>query len=79
MMILDESLFQNIVQESSECLKEDYSTDIPRWLLREIEKKEIKTKLLRRDYDLANLKFVRVPKNEIPTNGFNPIFKDTTK
>ena len=76
-MILNENLFQNIVENTT--LIEAFDPSIPSWLRRALESSAIKSKFLSRNFDLENMIFVRIPKEEFPTNGFSPILKDETK
>ena len=67
--------------EDEESLNEDFSPTMPTWLTRWLKNNQQYLKRLsnRSNLDLNGLTFVKVPKNEIPTNGFHPLMKDATK
>ena len=67
--------------EDEESLNEDFSPSMPTWLTRWLKNNQQYLKRLsnRSNLDLNRLTFVKVPKDEIPTNGFHPLMKDTTK
>lgn len=72
--------YNGFEEDDEDMLTEAMSETIPSWLARKIKTdKSLKVKLNNRGYDLANLKFVTVPRNEIPTNGFHPLLKDPDK
>lgn len=67
--------------EDEESLNEDFSPSIPTWLTRWLKNHGEYLKRLsnRSNLDLNGLTFIKIPKDEIPTNGFHPLMKDATK
>ena len=67
--------------EDEESLNEDFSPSMPTWLARWLKNhwEYLKKLSNRSNLDLNRLTFVKIPKDEIPTNGFHPLMKDVTK
>ena len=67
--------------EDEDILEEDFSSSLPKWLTTYLEnnpkiKKQLATS---KHLDLANMEYVKVPRSEIPLNGFHPLIKDGYK
>ena len=70
-----------IGDEDEDILEEDFSSSLPKWLTTYLEnnpkiKKQLATS---KHLDLANMEYVKVPRSEIPLNGFHPLIKDDYK
>ena len=77
------SLEKGIAKANSdleESLYEDFSPSLPKWLVSYLDHNEkVKTRLSNKGLDLANMQFVKIPRAEMPTNGFHPLMKDEAK
>ena len=76
-----EARYNEMMGEDEEILEEDFSPSLPKWLVNYLNSnKKVKQQLSNSAHlDLANMQYVKVPKDKMPTNGFHPLFKDETK
>lgn len=81
----DTEVIYNASDKFNNVILEDYSPSLPIWFVNYLNSgnlgsKDVKRKLVNKlNYDLAHMKFIKIPKDEMPTNGFHPILKDDTK